>query len=44
VNCVNYVDAQRQMRRLKNRENGFANWYTDSFKLEIKMADIFGNG
>jgi hypothetical protein len=44
VNCVNYVDAQRQMWRMKNRENSFANWYRDNFKLEIKMADVFGNG
>ncbi len=44
VNCLNYVDVQRQALRLKRKEYNFQEWYSENFRSDIKMADVNGNG
>lgn len=44
LNCVNYVDMQRQAWRLKRKEYDFSEWYNNNFRVEAKMSDVFGNG
>ncbi|MCZ7356717.1 MAG: hypothetical protein O8C65_07275 [Candidatus Methanoperedens sp.] len=44
VNCQNYVDMQRQARRLRNKEYDFYDWYMDNFRWEAQMVDAIVNG
>ena len=44
VNCVNYVDRQRQEWRLKKKEYDFHVWYKDNFRYDIQMVDVLVNG
>ena len=44
VNCHNYTDRQKLIRKLKKKEYDFHIWYKDNFRSEVKMVDISGNG
>jgi len=44
VNCLNYVDLQRQAWRLRKKEYDFNDWYNINFKVEYRASDILGNG
>jgi hypothetical protein len=35
---------KRQEWRLKNKEYDFHEWYTDTFRGDVEMVDIFANG
>ncbi len=44
VNCLNYVDKERQAWRLKKKEYDFYEWYMDNFRSDTQMADVLING
>ncbi|MCZ7362969.1 MAG: hypothetical protein O8C58_06520 [Candidatus Methanoperedens sp.] len=44
VNCLIYIDMQRQEWRLKNKEYDFYEWYMDNFRGDAQMIDAIVNG
>ncbi|MCZ7373124.1 MAG: hypothetical protein O8C60_05625 [Candidatus Methanoperedens sp.] len=44
VNCLTYIDMQRQEWRLKNKEYDFYEWYMDNFRGDAQMIDAIVNG
>lgn len=46
VNCPTYNDKDKQLNRLKNKEQNIniQQWYNDSFRQEAIMHDLYING
>ena len=44
IQCHMYVDRNIQAQRLKRKEYGMIEWYQDNFRIDYKIADVFGNG
>ncbi len=44
VNCLTYVDMQKQAWRLKRKEYSAYEWYMDNFRCDIQMVDVHANG
>lgn len=44
VNCLNYVDMERQSLRIRKKEYDFYEWYSNNFRADFMMPDVLVNG